>query len=67
MAANEKSINMMVKSIVEMHKPNLYDLLELHAMSHGTLVDDKNNADIIWDESSGIQFEVEKIASEFLA
>ena len=66
-AANEKSINMMVKSIVEMHKPNLYDLLELHAMSHGTLVDDKNNADIIWDESSGIQFEVEKIASEFLA
>jgi len=66
-ATNEKSINMMVKSILEMHKPNLYDLLEMHAMSHGTLVDDKNDADVVWDEESGIQFETERIASEFLA
>jgi len=64
--SNSKSINMMVKSIIEMQKTDLYSLLELHALSRGTLVSDKNNADTIFDEQSEIQYQLERIGSEFL-
>lgn len=43
-------------SVVNMHKPSMYDLIELHAKARGVLVENKEEADIVFD--------IEKDASE---
>lgn len=39
--------------IVNMHKPNLYDLISLHIKARGIPVDTKEDADIIFDVNDG--------------
>jgi stress response protein SCP2 len=46
-------------------KTNIYDLLELHILSRGEMVDKKEKADIVFSEEN-IPFETERIMSEFL-
>lgn len=41
-------------SMVNMSKPNLYDLIELHIKARGLRVDNKEDADIIFDIDEGV-------------
>lgn len=53
--------------IVNMSKPNLYDLVELHIRARGLRVDNKEEADIIFDVNDGITpFDTEIYMSEYL-
>lgn len=54
-------------SMVNSSKPNLYDLIDLHIRARGTRVDDKEDADMIFDVESGITpFDTEIFMSEYL-
>ena len=59
----------MVKSVVEMHKPNLYDLFTLNGKARGMLVDTPDEADIIIsdDDSANIRpTDVDEIMANYL-
>ena len=54
-------------SIVNMKKPNLYDLFNLHIKARGIRVDNKEDADIIFDVEDGITpFDTDTIMGEYL-
>ena len=54
-------------SMTNLDKPTLYDLLNLHAVSRGTLVDDVNEADLIFDVDKGVTpFDLDVISSQYL-
>lgn len=54
-------------SMVNISKPNLYDLIDLHIRARGQRVDDKKDADIVFDVESGITpFDTEVFMSEYL-
>ena len=54
-------------SMVNVSKPNLYDLIDLHIRARGQRVDDKKDADIVFDVESGITpFDTEVFMSEYL-
>ena len=46
---NKYGIAAACRAIVEMKKPNLYDLISLHIKVRGLPCDDKEEADIIFD------------------
>lgn len=54
-------------SIVNMSKPNLYDLIDLHIRARGLRVDNKENADIVFDIDDGITpFDTEVFSGEYI-
>jgi len=54
-------------SMVNMIKPNLYDLVDLHIRARGLRVDNKEDADVIFDIDSGITpFDIEVFMGEYL-
>ena len=54
-------------SMVNMSKPNLYDLIDLHIRARGLRVDNKEDADVVFDVESGISpFDTEIFMSEYL-
>lgn len=54
-------------SMVNNEKPDLYTLFMLHASSRGTLVDNKEDADIIFDVDGDVTpFDFDIIISEYL-
>ncbi len=54
-------------SMVNMSKPNLYDLIDLHIRARGLRVDNKEDADVIFDMDSGITpFDTEVFMGEYL-
>ena len=54
-------------SMVNMSKPNLYDLIDLHIRARGLRVDNKEDADIIFDVDDGITpFDLDIIQGEML-
>ncbi|WP_310604948.1 TerD family protein [Anaerosporobacter sp.] len=54
-------------SIVNMIKPNLYDLINLHIKARGTRVENKKEADIIFDIDSGITpYDTEVFMGEYI-
>lgn len=54
-------------SMVNMSKPNLYDLIDLHIRARGLRVEKKEDADIIFDISSGITpYDTEIFMSEYI-
>lgn len=54
-------------SMVNMKKPNLYDLFDLHIKARGIRIDNKEDADIIFDVEDGITpFHTETIMGEYL-
>lgn len=54
-------------SMVNISKPNLYDLIDLHIRARGQRVYDKKEADIVFDTESGITpFDTEVFMSEYL-
>jgi stress response protein SCP2 len=59
------SIELLGKAFTNIKKPNLYDLFALHAEARGKIVTDKTKADTVFSVNNA--FELEKIASEFMA
>lgn len=54
-------------SMVNMRKPNLYDLIDLHIKARGLRVDNKEDADIVFDIDSGITpFDTEVFMGEYI-
>jgi hypothetical protein len=54
-------------SIVNMHKPNLYDLIDLHIKARGLRVSNKEDADVIFDINDGITpFDTEVFMGEYI-
>jgi len=66
-AGNLGGISATLRAFVDLPKPNLYDLLALHARARGTLADSPDGADTIFSVASGTPFRLEEIASEFMA
>lgn len=54
-------------SVVNMKKPNLYDLIDLHIRARGLRVENKEEADIVFDINDGITpFDVEVFMGEYI-
>lgn len=54
-------------SVVNMSKPNLYDLIDLHIRARGLKVDNKEDADIIFDIETGVTpFDTEVFMGEYI-
>jgi stress response protein SCP2 len=64
---NKSTMQLLGHAFTNIHKPNLYELLTLHARSRGQLVNSPEKADVVFSPEMGIQFELERIASEFMA
>ncbi len=57
-----------IEALVEMKKPNLYDLFEMHAKARGNVVTDKSKAETVFSLKEGITpFDSEVIAAKFMA
>ena len=65
-AENLTGIQLTLKSLVEMTKPNLYDLFMLHAQARGEIVESTDSAETIFSVANGTPFALETIASEYL-
>jgi len=63
---NLQGIQLTLASLVEMRKPNLYDLLLLHAQARGTVVAVPDGTDTVFSVESGTPFRHEEIASHYL-
>jgi hypothetical protein len=61
------TLTLVGKAFTEIRKPSLLELLTLHVRARGEQVDDPAEATTIFSLESGIQFELERIASEFMA
>jgi len=64
---NLPGISLSLQSLVEMSKPNVYDLLRLHIESRGQLVDSPDQAEAIYSPEEGIQYRHDELLSEFMA
>ena len=53
-------------SIVNMKKPNLYDLIDLHIRARGLRVDNKEEADVIFDMDGITPYDLDIFMSEYL-
>jgi hypothetical protein len=57
-----------IEALVEMKKPNLYDLFEMHAKARGNIVTDKSKAETVFSLKEGVTpFDSEIIAAKFMA
>lgn len=63
-SANAASL--LFRATLEMQRPKVYDLLSLHAEARGQLVDTPEEADVVFSEEVGTQFELETLASKFM-
>ena len=61
---NKGNIALMCRAMCDLRKANLYDLLSLHALSRGEVVDKPEDADVVFGPE--IAFDVDRIESEFL-
>ena len=64
--ANRATLAHILMAIVGARRPNLYDLMALHAQARGTLVDDRAAADIAFTLEDGFPFRAEEIASSYM-
>ena len=66
--SNLSSVELACYCMVHMHKPTIYDLIQLHVKARGTSCDHAEDADIVFDEEVGITpFDTEIFMSEYLA
>ena len=66
--SNLSSVELACYCMVHMHKPTIYDLIQLHVKARGTSCDHAEDADIVFDEETGITpFDTEIFMSEYLA
>jgi hypothetical protein len=65
-AGNLTGIQLTLRSLVEMKKPNLYDLFRLHAQARGTVVVTAEEADTVFSVGSGTPFRLDEIAAQYM-
>jgi hypothetical protein len=58
--------SMLFRATLETSRPKVYDLLAMHAEARGKLVDNPEEADVVFSEETGIQYELETLASEYM-
>ncbi|MBC8141185.1 MAG: TerD family protein [Armatimonadetes bacterium] len=66
-AGNIGGVRATVQSLVQISKPNLYDLLLLHAAARGELVNTPDDADMVFSVATETPFRLEEIASQYMA
>jgi stress response protein SCP2 len=66
-ASSRGTIQLLGQAFANTKKPNLHDLLSLHAIARGTLVQNESKADVVFSVKDGTPFELDRIASEFMA
>ncbi len=64
--SNLEGIQLALKAMVEMSKPNLYDLFKLHVDARGHLVDHPENATTVFSVANETPYQLEMIASEYM-
>jgi hypothetical protein len=62
----KKGLGFTAQALTEMIKPNLYDLLMLHAKARGVVVKAKDQADTVFSLEAETPFRQEEIAANFL-
>ena len=61
------SVTLLGKSITSVKKATIHELMTLHASARGTIVDNKEDADIVVSMDGNITpFDIEKIMGEYL-
>jgi stress response protein SCP2 len=65
-ASHEGTITLIGRAFTELRKPTLYDLLYLHIQGRGRWVGTESEADTIFSEKSGIQFQIADIMSQYM-
>lgn len=64
---NKNRIILAIKSTLNAIKPNMYDLAMLNVLARGELVDDREEADVIFSVTEGVTpYEVDIIMGEYL-
>lgn len=65
---NLSGLSLMVRSMIALKTPNLFDLFSLHAKARGEIVDDWQEADTVFSREDGdvTPFDLEKIAADYL-
>jgi len=66
-AANLWGIQLTLRSMVELRKPNLYDLFNLHVAARGELVSEEKDAQTVFSVSNGTPFDLTRIACDFMS
>lgn len=68
-ARNSVGFSQIGRAIVELNKPTLFDLFEMHGSSRGLIVDSREAADTVFDlyEGTVCAFDTDTILSEYLA
>lgn len=66
-AGNLGGIQISLKAFAELNKMSLFDLLKMHIEARGELVELPQDADVEFSVSAGTPYELERIASEFMA
>lgn len=65
--SNLSGVSATCYGMVNMIKPNLYDLINLHIKARGLFVDNKEDADVIFDIEDGIKpFDTDVFMSEYI-
>lgn len=64
---NQKGITLTLRSMLDMKKPNLYELFTLHGQARGQLVDEANNADTVFSVGNETPYRLEEITSGYMA
>jgi hypothetical protein len=62
---NSKNIGLVCKAMMELRKPNLYDLLSMHVAARGVLTTDARKADVVFS-SETIPFDVDTILTKYV-
>ncbi len=65
-AENSASISKVLQAMVEMKRPNLYDLFLLHATSRGKLIETPEAADVVLSVAKGTPYRLEEILADWL-
>jgi len=63
---NLRGIQLTLKSIVELRKTSIYDLLTLHAQARGQVVEKEADADRVFSVAAGTPFDLSSMASDFM-
>jgi len=56
-----------LRSLAELNKPTMYDLFRLHIEARGTFVSSPDEADRVFSVEAGTPFQIETIASQYMA
>jgi hypothetical protein len=68
MNAVNTPVKTMAKAMVELNKPNLFDLFSMHAEARGKIVKKRETAETVFSLTEGVTpFEIGKIMSEYVA